>query len=105
MSFNCICFLVLYDDNNYSADELESITYSLCHTYARCTRSVSIPATVYYAHLAAFRGRGHMGYPGDSESGSSGSPARNSRKSVSNFDSLKEKVSVNSNMKGKMYFC
>ena len=32
----------------------------LCHTYARCTRSVSIPAPAYYAHLVAIRARYHI---------------------------------------------
>jgi len=31
------------------------LTYALCYTYARCTRSVSIPAPVKYADLLAFR--------------------------------------------------
>lgn len=32
----------------------------LCHTYVRCTRSVSIPAPAYYARLVAFRARYHL---------------------------------------------
>lgn len=32
----------------------------MCHTYVRCTRSVSIPAPAYYAHLVAFRARYHL---------------------------------------------
>ena len=36
------------------------LTYQLCHTYVRCTRSVSIPAPAYYAHLVAFRARYHL---------------------------------------------
>ncbi|XP_029634731.1 protein argonaute-2-like [Octopus sinensis] len=51
---------VLWDDNRFSADELQTLTYQLCHTYARCTRSVSIPAPAYYAHLVAFRARYHL---------------------------------------------
>lgn len=31
------------------------LTYALCYTYARCTRSVSVPAPVKYADLLAFR--------------------------------------------------
>jgi eukaryotic translation initiation factor 2C len=31
------------------------LTYALCYTYARCTRSVSIPAPVKYADLLALR--------------------------------------------------
>ena len=51
---------VLWDDNDFTADELQSTTYQLCHTYVRCTRSVSIPAPAYYAHLVAFRARYHL---------------------------------------------
>jgi eukaryotic translation initiation factor 2C len=51
---------VLWDDNNFMADELQILTYQLCHTYVRCTRSVSIPAPAYYAHLVAFRARYHL---------------------------------------------
>lgn len=38
---------VLYDENNFRPDELQSIAFALCHVYARSTRSVSIPAPVY----------------------------------------------------------
>ncbi|TMS18725.1 Protein argonaute-2 [Larimichthys crocea] len=51
---------VLWDDNHFSSDELQVLTYQLCHTYVRCTRSVSIPAPAYYAHLVAFRARYHL---------------------------------------------
>lgn len=45
---------------SFSADDLQNLTYQLCHTYVRCTRSVSIPAPAYYAHLVAFRARYHL---------------------------------------------
>uniref|UniRef100_A0A1B0CSD2 Protein argonaute-1 n=1 Tax=Lutzomyia longipalpis TaxID=7200 RepID=A0A1B0CSD2_LUTLO len=51
---------VLWDDNHFDSDELQCLTYQLCHTYVRCTRSVSIPAPSYYAHLVAFRARYHL---------------------------------------------
>ncbi|MEQ2210278.1 Protein argonaute-3, partial [Xenoophorus captivus] len=51
---------VLWDDNSFTADEFQLLTYQLCHTYVRCTRSVSIPAPAYYAHLVAFRARYHL---------------------------------------------
>ncbi|KAK3087288.1 hypothetical protein FSP39_004190 [Pinctada imbricata] len=51
---------VLWDDNRFNADDLQTLTYQLCHTYVRCTRSVSIPAPAYYAHLVAFRARYHL---------------------------------------------
>lgn len=50
-------YCVLYDDANSVPDELQAVTYALCHMFARCNRAVSYPAPTYYAHLAAFRGR------------------------------------------------
>ncbi|KAJ0982367.1 hypothetical protein J5N97_010622 [Dioscorea zingiberensis] len=50
-------YRVLLDENNCSADALQILTYSLCYTYARCTRSVSVVPPAYYAHLAASRAR------------------------------------------------
>ena len=32
---------VLWDDNRFDSDELQCLTYQLCHTYVRCTRSVN----------------------------------------------------------------
>ena len=51
---------VLWDENMFSADDLQNLTYQLCHTYARCTRSVSIPAPVFYAKLVAIRARHYL---------------------------------------------
>ncbi|XP_078039817.1 argonaute 2 [Augochlora pura] len=50
--YRCIC-----NEIGMSEDEIEQLTYYLCHMFARCTRSVSYPAPTYYAHLAAFRAR------------------------------------------------
>ncbi|RHY09601.1 hypothetical protein DYB25_010480, partial [Aphanomyces astaci] len=48
---------VLLDEIGFTADELQNLAFRLTHTYARCTRSVSIVPSVYYAHLLAFRAR------------------------------------------------
>ncbi|CAN1134896.1 Protein argonaute MEL1 [Linum perenne] len=67
---------VLYDENNYGSDSLQTMTNNLCYTYARCTRSVSVVPPAYYAHLAAFRARyyleGGEGIASDSGSGVGG---------------------------------
>ena len=47
--------LLWNDDDNMTTDEIEQLTYYLCHLFSRCTRSVSYPAPTYYAHLAAYR--------------------------------------------------
>lgn len=51
---------VLWDDNDLTMDQLETMTYAMCHLYSRCTRSVSIPTPAYYAHLVAFRAKVHI---------------------------------------------
>lgn len=48
---------VVLNEGSFSADEIQELTYRLCYTFARCTRSVSIVPAAYYAHLLAFRAR------------------------------------------------
>ncbi|KAL1743740.1 Piwi domain-containing protein [Schizophyllum fasciatum] len=52
-------FSVLYDENNFTADNLQTLSFALCHLYARSTRSVSIPAPVYYADIVCARAKTH----------------------------------------------
>uniref|UniRef100_A0A0A9CYG3 Piwi domain-containing protein n=1 Tax=Arundo donax TaxID=35708 RepID=A0A0A9CYG3_ARUDO len=51
---------ILVDENRFTADTFQCLTYFLCYTYARCTHSVSIVPHVYYAHLMASRGHLYM---------------------------------------------
>lgn len=53
-------YSVLYDENGFSADALQSLSFALCHVYARSTRSVSIPAPVYYADIVCSRAKNHF---------------------------------------------
>ncbi|KAM3294875.1 hypothetical protein ACQJBY_037640 [Aegilops geniculata] len=82
---------VLLDENRFSADALQTLTYNLCYTYARCTRSVSIVPPAYYAHLAAFRARYYM-EDEFSDGGSSSATARSApaRQLPKIRDSVKE---------------
>ncbi|XP_066392625.1 protein argonaute PNH1-like [Miscanthus floridulus] len=45
---------VLRDDNKFTADALQSLTYNLCYLYSSCQ---SVPPPAYYAHKLAFRAR------------------------------------------------
>ncbi|KAI1316171.1 hypothetical protein EDD11_010343 [Mortierella claussenii] len=84
---------VLLDENNFTSDSLQELTYRLCHVYARCTKSVSIVPSVYYAHLLAFRARHYQGGDfSDTASSSSGSSA-----SGPTFE-------TSANLKNVMYF-
>ncbi|CAA0828720.1 Protein argonaute 1 [Striga hermonthica] len=48
---------VLWDENGFTSDEVQRLVYGLCYTFVRCTGPVSVVPPVYYAHLAAYRGR------------------------------------------------
>ncbi|KAF8888340.1 argonaute-like protein [Infundibulicybe gibba] len=48
-----------YSDNNFNADSIQALAFALCHVYARATRSVSIPAPVYYADIVCSRAKNH----------------------------------------------
>ncbi|PNY14256.1 argonaute protein [Trifolium pratense] len=87
---------VLFDENRFSADHLQSLTNNLCYTYARCTRSVSIVPPAYYAHLLAFRARYYLSDAADtSDSGSANGGTRNATNVVAALPSIIESVKDN----------
>ncbi|GBC16598.2 Piwi domain-containing protein [Rhizophagus irregularis DAOM 181602=DAOM 197198] len=52
-------YRVLYDENGFNQDALQTLSYNLCYLYARCTRSISLVPPVYYAHLVTKRAKLH----------------------------------------------
>lgn len=71
-------YTLVYDDNDLSMDSLTLMTWHLCHGYARCTRSVSIPVPVYYAQLDAERVARYLNEHMGSDAGSVCSGSDNS---------------------------
>ncbi|KAK4257346.1 hypothetical protein QN277_006944 [Acacia crassicarpa] len=90
---------VLWDENKFTADEIQSLTNNLCYTYARCTRSVSVVPPAYYAHLAAYRARFYMEPDMHENAKARGGGARSKDGSVRPLPALKEKV------KNVMFYC
>ncbi|KAL1746079.1 Piwi domain-containing protein [Schizophyllum fasciatum] len=67
-------YVVLHDENwgFGNIDAIKQLSFHLCHTYAKATRAVSIPAPVYYADLACARGAFHFaGNEYESDTGAS----------------------------------
>lgn len=106
-------YVVLLNEDNIPADELQSLTFLLCHDYQRCSKSVSIPAPVYHAHHAAARGKSNYlaatSNNDDSSSGfSSGSSSENSRsdnslaKTEINYDMVQKLIEYGPLMVDKM---
>ncbi|KAK6163437.1 hypothetical protein DH2020_000301 [Rehmannia glutinosa] len=88
---------------SFTADALQMLTNSLCYTYARCTRSVSIVPPAYYAHLAAFRARYYIEGTEMSDSGSTAGAVagatRDRNAEVRPLPVIKE------NVKDVMFYC
>lgn len=94
---------VLWDENNFTADGIQSLTNNLCYTYARCTRSVSVVPPAYYAHLAAFRARFYM-EPEMAENG--GSPHKGSKAIREGGESgVRPLLALKENVKRVMFYC
>ncbi len=53
-------YTMLRDDHQFGPDDIQTLTYHLCFTFCRATRSVSIVPAVYYAELLAIRGRAYL---------------------------------------------
>jgi eukaryotic translation initiation factor 2C len=53
-------YVVLKDEIKLGADQLQNLTHSLCYTFARATRSVSLCPPAYYADLLCERGRSYL---------------------------------------------
>ncbi|KAN0062034.1 Protein argonaute [Thecaphora frezii] len=50
-------YVVLMDENGFSSDALQRTVNSLCYSYARATRSVSLVPPAYYAHVLATKAK------------------------------------------------
>nr|XP_037289758.1 protein argonaute-2-like [Rhipicephalus microplus] len=81
---------VLCKESAHTLQQLQHLTFDLCHLVARCTRSVSIPSPVYYAHLAAFRAKNHIQGSGLSRE--------------AHLEDYKVAVKVHDNIVDEMYF-
>ncbi|KAL7144804.1 hypothetical protein ABFS83_07G037000 [Erythranthe nasuta] len=95
---------VLWDENNFTADGIQSLTNNLCYTYARCTRSVSVVPPAYYAHLAAFRARFYL-EPDLPESGSGGGGGGGKLGRVAGETGVRPLPALKENVKRVMFYC
>ncbi|CAG0913278.1 unnamed protein product, partial [Notodromas monacha] len=84
-------YCVLWDDNQFSQNGLQAVAYYLCHCYARCTRSVSIPAPTYYSHHVALRAREYLNSIRNSDSATSSSDVSGGSKEA-DFDRLTQQI-------------
>ncbi|KAJ3509687.1 hypothetical protein NLJ89_g5086 [Agrocybe chaxingu] len=98
-------YSVLYDESGFNADSMQSFSYTLCHVYARSTRSVSIPAPVYYADIVCYRARNHFD-PADRDFSDTSTVASGAAGSTTHYlETFKQKFKPpHPNQERMMYF-
>ncbi|XP_052187358.1 protein argonaute 7 [Diospyros lotus] len=91
---------VLWDENQFTSDEIQKLVYNLCYTFVRCTKPVSLVPPAYYAHLAAYRGRLYL-------ERSDSSPLTRSSSTISRAAPPKATPlpKLSENVKNLMFYC
>lgn len=101
-------YQVLWDEHGFSSDQLQKLIYNMCFTFARCTKPVSLVPPVYYADLAAYRGRLYHESVMEGQSPSSTSSSFSSRTSstLSLATSLEDNrfCKLHANLENIMFF-
>ncbi|RWS24962.1 translation initiation factor 2C-like protein [Leptotrombidium deliense] len=102
-------YWVLFDQNNFAPDLIQMITYYMCFLYPRCTRSVSIPIPVEFAHLSAYRARHHIAEVVGSDvssavSVSSGGSEERRSELQEHTENLNRILRVNPNLTKRLYY-
>ncbi|GAX81360.1 hypothetical protein CEUSTIGMA_g8791.t1 [Chlamydomonas eustigma] len=87
---------VLVDEVGCGPDAIQLLTYWMCFTYCRATKSVSYCPPAYYAHLVAFRGRQFL------EQGEDGSKSESGMSTSSS--TARGFASVHKNIENMMYY-
>lgn len=52
-----VIYSVLHDENEFTSDQIQQLSFNLCFTSQRATRSISKVAPAYRAHIAAYYAR------------------------------------------------
>ncbi|WWC59473.1 uncharacterized protein I303_102029 [Kwoniella dejecticola CBS 10117] len=90
-------YVVVADENKYTADKLQKLVNDLCYTYARASRSVSLVPVAYYADIVAERVRDWV-YSEDFSEAASTAPSSGSggprRRETVTFDPLRLKKRI-----------
>ncbi|CAN6175364.1 unnamed protein product [Urochloa humidicola] len=93
-------YLVLRDDNNFTADELQALTNNLCYTYASGTQSVSIAPPAYYAHKLAQRAHMYL-----VQGSSAATDASSSSSATAPAGGPKQLPEIKDELKTSMFYC
>ncbi|ORX38808.1 Argonaute-like protein [Kockovaella imperatae] len=89
-------YICVADENGFSADKLQNLCNSLCYTYARATRAVSLVPVAYYADIIAGKARDIV-YKDDTSDSATIVSSDSGANNRSDFDELRLKKRLEDN--------
>ncbi|PAN13868.1 hypothetical protein PAHAL_2G369600 [Panicum hallii] len=92
-------YLVLRDDNNFTADELQALTNNLCYTHASSTKATTIAPPAHYARKLAQRAHLYLAQGPDV------AKAVGSRSATAPAGGLKQLPEIKDELKRSMFYC
>ncbi|KAK9986286.1 hypothetical protein SO802_031237 [Lithocarpus litseifolius] len=101
-------YYVLWDEHGFTSDDLQKRIYHMCFTFARCTKPVSLVPPVYYADLAAYRGRLYYEAVVEGQSPASATSSSSSSISSSLFSAASldpNLFKLHADLENIMFFC
>jgi eukaryotic translation initiation factor 2C len=81
-------YIVVKDENQFTADKMQGLCNALSYSYARATRSVSLIPVAYYSDIIAGKARDLLAKDDQSDVGASVSGLSDSQREKMTFDPL-----------------
>ncbi|CAF1602227.1 unnamed protein product [Didymodactylos carnosus] len=101
---NAILYHVLYDEIGFSSDEIEQLTYYLCHSDVRCLKACREPAPVRYAHDVAYNARYLKKRPNDHQNSRQNETDENEENNATLDDIDSNVILIDENLKDSQWF-
>lgn len=93
-------YIVLHDDSEFSGDEIQQTTNLLSYLFPRCTKAVSVPPPILYAHLSCKRARSYL-FTIDNNRGTT---FGEKECTPSEIKELNQKIQVKENLRSILYY-
>lgn len=97
-------YIVVTNELNYKANQIEMLCYYLCHNCGRTDKVISIPTPVRYADLLAYMSLVHFGiHSGSRPQGCAGDDLTQEQERRI-IDNLNEKLKINEKLKARLFY-
>ena len=103
-------YIVIYDENNLTADQVQTGVHNTSYMYARATKAVSLVPPAYYADLACERARSYLSAlldAGDTQSApSQGQPSTEAERRLAVYQKAVQMWGngINDQLKNSMFY-